>query len=285
MSSTSYLKALYKFFKKNEENELTITVWTPDADRDANIIAQFHQTSENSYFDEKKKNTVRNLKPNDIDKILEQELLKQYLKDYPDLKFDLKEGNKPIWFDGNMKNFIEENIKPDIEREELKKLIIEQLELQKGMIGNLTIEQKNEKEKHNPTSYKYLNNELNQEEENNYVNNEVEKVIECMLPSFIQSYQRIIDDEIKKGKSTKGFFISLNINDPFKYTFYCPETIKHVKESYDKDNINLLFFINSTDYRFEITSENGDSFKTEDFLDNLSTIGDIDENNIVSELI
>ena len=62
MSSTSYLKALYKFFKKNEENELTITVWTPDADRDANIIAQFHQTSENSYFDEKKKNKKKNLK-------------------------------------------------------------------------------------------------------------------------------------------------------------------------------------------------------------------------------
>ena len=132
---------------------------------------------------------------------------------------------------------------------------------------------------------KYQFSELNQEEEDNYVNNEVEKAIEVMLPSLIQTYQRLIDDEIEKGNSTKGFFISLNIKDPFKYTFYCPETIKHVKESYDKDNINLLFFINSTDYRFEITSENGDSFKTEDFLDNLSTIGDIDENNIVSESI
>ena len=265
MSSTSYLKALYKFFKKNEENELTITVWTPDADRDANIIAQFHQTSENSYFDEKKKNTVRNLEPKGIDKNLEQELLKQYLKYYPDLKFDLKEGNKPSWFDGDMNKFIEENIKPNIDREELKKLIIE---LQKGMIQDLTIDQKNEIEKHDPISYKYLNNELNQEEENNYVNNEVEKAVERILPSLIQSYQRLIDDEIKKGNSTEGFFIFLNIKNPMKYTFYCPKTIKLVEMSPDKDNIKILFFINSTDYRFEITSENGDSFKTEDFDEN-----------------
>lgn len=268
MSLTHYLKALHEFFKKNKEYELTITVWTPDADRDANIIAQFHQESENSYFDEKKKNTVGNLEPKGIDKILEKELLKQYLKDYPDLKFDLREGNKPIWFDGNMKNFIEENIKPNIDIEELKKLIIEQLELQKGMIENLTTEQKNEIEKHDPISYKYLNNELNQEEENNYVNNEVEKAVKRILPSLIQSYQRLIDDEIKKGNSTEGFFIFLNIKNPMKYTFYCPKTIKLVEMSPDKDNIKILFFINSTDYRFEITSENGDSFKTEDFFSN-----------------
>ena len=55
MSSIPYLKELHDFFLKNQQNKLTITVWTPDADRDANIIAQFHQTSENSYFDEKKK--------------------------------------------------------------------------------------------------------------------------------------------------------------------------------------------------------------------------------------
>ena len=265
MSSIPYLKELHDFFLKNQQNKLTITVWTPDADRDANIIAQFHQTSENSYFDEKKKNTVRNLEPKGIDKNLEQELLKQYLKYYPDLKFDLKEGNKPSWFDGDMNKFIEENIKPNIDREELKKLIIE---LQKGMIQDLTIDQKNEIEKHDPISYKYLNNELNQEEENNYVNNEVEKAVERILPSLIQTYQRLIDDEIKKGNSTEGFFIFLNIKNPMKYTFYCPKTIKLVEMSPDKDNIKILFFINSTDYRFEITSENGDSFKTEDFDEN-----------------
>ena len=265
MSSIPYLKELHDFFLKNQQNKLTITVWTPDADRDANIIAQFHQTSENSYFDEKKKNTVRNLEPKGIDKNLEQELLKQYLKYYPDLKFDLKEGNKPSWFDGDMNKFIEENIKPNIDREELKKLIIE---LKKGMIQDLTIDQKNEIEKHDPISYKYLNNELNQEEENNYVNNEVEKAVERILPSLIQSYQRLIDDEIKKGNSTEGFFIFLNIKNPMKYTFYCPKTIKLVEMSPDKDNIKILFFINSTDYRFEITSENGDSFKTEDFDEN-----------------
>ena len=213
----------------------------------------------------KKKNTVRNLEPKGIDKNLEQELLKQYLKYYPDLKFDLKEGNKPSWFDGDMNKFIEENIKPNIDREELKKLIIE---LKKGMIQDLTIDQKNEIEKHDPISYKYLNNELEQEEQDNYVNNEVEKAIERMLPSLIQTYQRLIDDEIKKGNSTKGFFIFLNIKNPMKYTFYCPKTIELVQMSPDKDNINLLFFINSTDYRFEITSENGDTFKTEDFDEN-----------------
>ena len=282
MSSIPYLKELHDFFLKNQQNKLTITVWTTDAERKAKIIEQFHQKTENSYFDKKKKNTVRNLEPKGIDKNLEQELLKQYLKYYPDLKFDLKEGNKPSWFDGDMNKFIEENIKPNIDREELKKLIIE---LQKGMIQDLTIDQKNEIEKHDPISYKYLNNELNQEEENNYVNNEVEKAVERILPSLIQSYQRLIDDEIKKGNSTEGFFIFLNIKNPMKYTFYCPKTIKLVEMSPDKDNIKILFFINSTDYRFEITSENGDSFKTEDFLDNLSTIGDIDENNIVSELI
>ena len=284
MTSSLYIVKLFKFFKKNEQYELTITVWTPNADRDTKIIEQFHQKPENSFFEEKE-DFVRNLEPKGIDKILEQELLKEYLKDYPDLKFDLKEGNKPIWFDGNMEKLIEENIKPNIDREELKNLIIEQLELQKGMIQDLTIEQKNEIEKHDPISYKYLNNELNQEEEDNYVNNEVEKAIERMLPSLIQTYQRLIDDEIEKGNSTKGFFISLNIKNPMKYTLYCPKTIEHIKNYPDKDNINLLFFINSTDYRFEITSENGDSFKTEDFLDNLSTIGDIDENNIVSESI
>ena len=177
----------------------------------------------------------------------------------------MKEGNKPSWFDGDMNKFIEENIKPNIDREELKKLIIE---LQKGMIQDLTIDQKNEIEKHDPISYKYLNNELNQEEENNYVNNEVEKAVERILPSLIQTYQRLIDDEIKKGNSTKGFFIFLNIKNPMKYTFYCPKTIKLVEMSPDKDNIKILFFINSTDYRFEITSENGDSFKTEDFDEN-----------------
>lgn len=232
MSSTSYLKALYDFFKNNEQNELTITVCTPDADRDAKIIED--------------------------------------LNEKPNLKFDLKKGNKPSWFDGDMNKFIEENIKPNIDSEELKNLVIEQLELQKGMIENLTTEEMNEIEKHDPISYKYLNNKLNQEEENNYVNNQVEKAIDNILSSQIQTYQRLIDDEIEKGNSTKGFFISLNIENPMKYKFYCQKTIEHIKNSPDKDNIQLLFFINTTDYRFEITSENGDIFITDDFDENYS---------------
>lgn len=199
MSSSSYLKALYDFFKNNEQNELTITIWTPDADRDAKIVAQFHQKPENSFFDTEKEDFLENLEPKGVDKDLEQELLKLFLRDYPDLKFDLKEGNKPIWFDGNM-----------------------------------------------------------------------QKIIERISPSQIENYQRLINDEIEKGNSTKGFFISLNIKNPIKYIFYCPKTIEHIKNSPDKDNIQLLLFINSTDYRFEITSENGDTFITDDFDENYS---------------
>ena len=62
MSSIPYLKALYDFFLKNQQNKLTITVWNPDADRDANIIAKFHQTSKNSYFGEKKKKYCKKLR-------------------------------------------------------------------------------------------------------------------------------------------------------------------------------------------------------------------------------
>ena len=142
MTSSLYIVKLFKFFKKNEQYELTITVWTPNADRDTKIIEQFHQKPENSFFEEKE-DFVRNLEPKGIDKILEKELLEQYLKEHPDIKFDLKKGNKPIWFDGDIEKLIEENIKPNIDREELKNLIIEQLELQKGMIQDLTIEQKN----------------------------------------------------------------------------------------------------------------------------------------------
>ena len=199
MSSSSYLKALYEFFKNNEQNELTITIWTPDADRDAKIVAQFHQKPENSFFDTEKEDFLENLEPKGVDKDLEQELLKLFLRDYPDLKFDLKEGNKPIWFDGNM-----------------------------------------------------------------------QKIIERISPSQIENYQKLINDEIEKGNSTKGFFISLNIKNPIKYIFYCPKTIEHIKNSPDKDNIQLLLFINSTDYRFEITSENGDTFIADDFDENYS---------------
>ena len=189
------------------------------------------------------------------------------------IHFDLESGNIPYWFDGNMDNFLNKNIKLNINIEEIRKIIIDQLILQKEFIEDISEKEKENLKNNQSSLYKYLKNELSEVEMNKFLDSQVEIAINHVLDKEREIYQKLINYEIEKNNSIKGMFIKLKIKgNPLKYDYCCIETKQYLINSLNNnEDLKLLLFINELDYTFEIISKSGELFLTENFiLDNVS---------------
>ena len=114
------------------------------------------------------------------------------------IHFDLESGNIPYWFDGNIENFLNKNIKPNINIEEIRKIIIDQLILQKEFIEDISEKEKENLKNNQSSLYKYLKNELSEVEMNKFLNSQVEIAINHVLDKETEIYQKLINHEIEK---------------------------------------------------------------------------------------